>query len=107
MKNKSNEKFIIARRARQTLNCILKNTENFPIKYSVLKNNINYIVVDNDVLIDKDINDNNNYNDYEYDKELLTYQSIRIDHIIKYLDNNRMIVNIRDKINRIEEVISF
>ena len=40
MKNKSNEKFLIARRARQTLNFIVKNTENFPIKYSVLKNNI-------------------------------------------------------------------
>ena len=42
MKNKynSNEKFIIARRARQTLNYIVKNTESFPTKYSVLRNNI-------------------------------------------------------------------
>mgnify|MGYP003298861183 CR=1 FL=1 len=40
MKNKSNEKLIIARRARQTLNYIVKNTENFLTKYSVLKNNI-------------------------------------------------------------------
>lgn len=105
MKNKSNEKFIIARRARQTLNYIVKNTEKFPIKYSALKKNINYIVVDNDVLIDKDINDKNNYNNYEYDKELLTYQSIRIDHIMKYLDNNRMNDNIREKINKIEKVL--
>ena len=29
MKNKSNEKFIIARRARQTIDYIIKNTENF------------------------------------------------------------------------------
>lgn len=28
-KNKSNEKFIIARRARQTIDYIIKNTENF------------------------------------------------------------------------------
>ena len=53
MKNKSNEKFIIARRARQTLN----------------------------------------------------YQSIRIDHIIKYLNNNRMNDNIGNQLKRIEEVI--
>ena len=36
----SNEKFIIARRARQTLNYIIKNTDNFPNKFIVLKNNI-------------------------------------------------------------------
>lgn len=40
MKNKSNEKFIIARRARQTIDYIIKNTENFPNKYTILKNNI-------------------------------------------------------------------
>ena len=40
IKYTSNEKFIIARRARQTLNFIIKNTECFPVKYVVLKNNI-------------------------------------------------------------------
>ena len=40
IKYNSNEKFIIARRARQTLNFIVKNTESFPMKYVVLKNNI-------------------------------------------------------------------
>ena len=36
----SNEKFLIARRARQTIDYIIKNTENFPNKYTILKNNI-------------------------------------------------------------------
>ena len=40
IKYTSNEKFIIARRARQALNFIIKNTECFPVKYVVLKNNI-------------------------------------------------------------------
>lgn len=40
IKYNSNEKLLIARRARQTLNFIIKNTDNFPNKYIVLKNNI-------------------------------------------------------------------
>ena len=50
MKNKSNEKFIIARRARQTIDYIIKNTENFPNKYTILKNNIiktSYLMLEN------------------------------------------------------------
>ena len=39
-KYKSNEKFIIARKCRQTIDYIIKNTDNFPNKYSVLKNSI-------------------------------------------------------------------
>lgn len=40
IKYNSNEKLLIARRARQTLNFIIKNTDNFSNKYIVLKNNI-------------------------------------------------------------------
>ena len=40
MKYQSNEKFLIARRARQTIGYIIKNTENFPNKYFVLRNRI-------------------------------------------------------------------
>ena len=50
MKNKSNEKFIIARRARQTIDYIIKNTEKFPNKYTILKNNIiksSYSILEN------------------------------------------------------------
>ena len=50
MKNKSNEKFIIARRVRQTIDYIIKNTENFPNKYTILKNNIiktSYLMLEN------------------------------------------------------------
>ena len=39
-KYESNEKLIIARCARKTINYIVKNTDNFPNKYIVLKNNI-------------------------------------------------------------------
>ena len=38
-------------------------------------------------------------------RQTLNYQSIRIDHIIKYLDNNRMNDNIRNQLKRIEEVM--
>ena len=44
MKNKSNEKFIIARRARQTNDYIIKNIENFPNKCTILKNNMDDIL---------------------------------------------------------------
>ena len=62
MKNKSNEKFIIARRARQTIDYIIKNTENFPNKYTILKNNIiktSYLMLENiyRANIFQDIND--------------------------------------------------
>ena len=67
---------------------------------------INYIVVDNDLVLEKKVYNKNGYKNYHYDKEILTYQCMRIDHIMKYLDNNRMNDNIRDKIKRIEEVIS-
>lgn len=40
IKYKSNEKFIIARRTRQTINYIIKNTDNFPNQYIIMKNNI-------------------------------------------------------------------
>ena len=41
-KYESNEKLIIARCARKTINYIVKNTDNFPNKYILLKNNIKY-----------------------------------------------------------------
>lgn len=91
---------------------IISNTfkVGFPIKMidNVLDRleelNINYIVVDNNNIKDKYNNENNKYQTYQFDNKYLYYQSIRINNIIKYLDNNRS-SDIRNILDRIEEIM--
>ena len=51
--------------------------------------------------------ENNNYNSYCYDTKLLYYQCIRINKIIKYLDDNKVNGNIINIIKNIENIINY
>ena len=75
----------------------IKNISNtfklvFPIKNidkvinRMKDNHINYIIVDNDRIIDKYEDYDNTYNNYSFDINLLNYQCIKVDKIIKILN---------------------
>lgn len=63
--------------------------------------NINYLVVDEEV-IRKEFKDNN-YLKYNFNSEEILYNTLRVEKIIDYLNNN--IFSISDKLNKIEEII--
>lgn len=82
----------------------------FPIKKindltNILKDNsINYIITDNDI-IDKYECTDNRYNEYSFDKEIVFYNYLRINKIIKYLEDNVINGSINGILNRMEEMI--
>lgn len=68
---------------------------------NVLDSNfINYYVIDKNVYKSFD---NNRYNKYKFDKDIMVYNLIRIDKIIKYLNDN--LFN-EDILNKIESIIN-
>ena len=79
----------------------------FPIKaidkiiLKLNEENINYLVVDEKIL-KKEFKESN-YLKYNFNMEEILYNTIRIEKIIDYLNNN--IYNISDKLNKIEEII--
>ncbi len=85
----------------------LNNTfrSGFPVKNiaSVIdileKNNLNYIIVNNDAIEKKYECDNNKYSNYNFDMDLILYDFVQIEKIIKYLSDNILDENISKKIN--------
>ena len=83
----------------------------FPIKnidkvnYCLVDNNINYIIIDNDKIVDKYMDNNNRYNDYSFDISLLNYQCIKVDRIIKFLESNKLNLNFNDKLLKIDKLL--
>ena len=69
--------------------------------------NLNYVVVDNDFIIDSYQDKNNAYNNYSFDRNILYYQTLRIDKIIKNLEENRLNLDFNEKLRKIEEVLKF
>lgn len=67
--------------------------------------NINYIIVDNDKLVDKSDSSINKYNKFNLDRENILYNFLRIEKIVNYIENNIMNNDISDKLDRIEMVI--
>lgn len=63
--------------------------------------NINYLVVDEEV-IRKEFKENK-YLKYNFNSEEILYNTLRVEKIIDYLNNN--IFSISDKLDKIEEII--
>ena len=68
-------------------------------------NHINYIIIDNDNIINKHEDNNNTYNNYSFNINLLNYQCIIVDKIIKILENNKLNLGFNDKIIKIDELL--
>ena len=67
--------------------------------------NINYVVIDNENIINNKVFDNNNYNDYSFNIDVIRYNLILIDSISKYLTSNVLNENISEKLYKIKEII--
>ena len=79
----------------------------FPIKtidkiiLKLNEENINYLIIDEE--IEKKEFKNNNYINYNFNMEEIFYNTLRVEKIIDYLNDN--IYNISDKLNKIEEIL--
>ena len=67
------------------------------------KERINYVIVDGDNVIKNEF-DNNSYLNYNFNDKNIFYNYLRIDRIIKYLNNN-ITLDIDDKLKQIEDII--
>lgn len=74
------------------------------ITNSLGDNNINYIVVENDDILDKKSFTNNKYYEYDFDINTYKYNCMRVDKIYKYLNDN-IFNNINELLDGIEEII--
>ena len=72
------------------------------IKLKLEDKNINYIIVDKE--IEKHEFKDNNYLKYNFNMEEIFYNTLRVEKIIEYLNNN--IFYISDKLDKIEEIIN-
>ena len=72
------------------------------IKLKLEDKNINYIIVDKE--IEKHEFKDNNYLKYNFNMEEIFYNTLRVEKIIEYLNNN--IFDISDKLDKIEEIIN-
>ena len=83
----------------------------FPVKNieSILEklkeNSINYIVVDDDKVNKKFEIDENKYCEYKVDIDSVLYNILRIEKIIKYLNDNTMNSDLTKKIDKIERLL--
>lgn len=65
--------------------------------------NINYIIVDNEIIEIKEF-DNNTYSNYNFNDKDIFYNSLRIERIINYLNDN-INNDINDILDKIENII--
>ena len=83
----------------------------FPVKnidkvINMIKDNhINYIFIDNYNIIDKYEDKYNRYNSYFFNINLLNYQCVKVDRIIKVLENNKLNLDFNDKLIKIDELL--
>ncbi len=70
-----------------------------------LMGNINYIVIDNDNIIDKKAFSDNKYDSYTFDINTIVVNSIKIDKLTKVLNDKLLDKNISNIIKSIEEII--
>ena len=83
----------------------------FPIKNidSVIDklkdNNINYIIVDDDKISKKYETDKNNYSEYKMDMDSILYNLLRVEKVVKYLEENIMNYDLAKKLDKIEKII--
>ena len=83
----------------------------FPIKNidSVIEklkdNKINYIIVDDDRISKKFETNENNYSEYKIDMDSILYNLLRVEKMIKYLNENFMNHDLVKKLDKIEKVL--
>ena len=81
----------------------------FPIKNidSVIDklndNNINYIIVDDDKISKKHETDKNNYSEYKMNMDSVLYNLLRVEKVVKYLEENIMNYDLSKKLDKIEK----
>lgn len=66
------------------------------------KYSINYIVIDEDIISEFEIN---NYSNYSFDLNIIKYNLLTIKEITKYLNDNLLNNNITSKLDRIKDII--
>lgn len=67
---------------------------------------INYIVIDKEKIENKKEFEFNNYNNYQFDENIINYNLIVISGITKYLTDNILKENISSKLEPIKEIIN-
>lgn len=70
-----------------------------------LMGNINYIVIDNDNIVDEKVFSDNKYDSYTFDINTIVVNSIKIDKLTKVLNEKLLDKNISNIIKSIEEII--
>ena len=68
------------------------------------ESSINYILVEDKITLKKEFK-NNNYLNYHFESNTIMYNKIRIEKIVKYLNDN--ILSVSDKLDQIEKVINY
>ena len=68
------------------------------------KEKINYIVIDGEKIIKK-CYDDNNYFEYKFDTEEVLYNYLRIEKIVKCLEDNIMNSEFNGKLKEIEKIL--
>ena len=68
------------------------------------ESSINYILVEDKITLKKEFK-NNNYLNYKFESNTIIYNKIRIEKIVKYLNDN--ILSVSDKLDQIEKVINY
>ncbi len=66
------------------------------------KYSINYIVIDEDIISEFEIN---NYSNYSFDLNIIKYNLLTFKEITKYLNDNLLNNNITSKLDRIKDII--
>lgn len=69
-------------------------------------NHINYIVVKNDEIKEKQEFETNNYNNYSFNERIVFYNFLRIEKISNILSDNITKLDIDEKLSKIEEIIN-
>ncbi len=65
---------------------------------------INYIVVNEDIILEENFDDNK-YSIYKFEDKDIIYNSIRIEKITKYLNENILSNEINNKLKQIENIL--
>ncbi len=81
----------------------INNIEN--VEKELTKNNIFYLSIQNDEITKIYDEGNNSYENYKFNLEDIFYNSMRVEKIIKYLEENVNNVEIEGKLKIIESII--
>ena len=69
------------------------------------KNSINYVIVKNDEIKEKQEFETNNYNNFSFNEGIVFYNFMRIEKISNILSANIINQNLDEKLSKIEEIL--